>query len=119
MIYAIMMTLALVWETRSVGMLAGVFMVLYGFKRFSIEFLRGEFPRVFFKGLTVWQWFSLAFMGLGIGITSWVVQNGSTIGAIQLSAGIQGLGSASAVLLLTSVILGAAYGTHGRKIGSW
>jgi len=119
LIYSVLLSLALFWDTRPVGLLAAVYMGLYGLKRFSVEYLRGEFPRVYFWGLTVWQWFSLSFILQGAVILGIVLSRGNAMGELNLAAGMEGLFSAIGVLIFTSNILGLAYGTHGRKIGSW
>lgn len=118
-IYGIIVTLALVWEARPLGMLAATYMTLYGLKRFSVEFLRGEFPRVYFMGLTVWQWFSLTFIIQGVVIAVLIFSNPTQVGLADPGLGWQSMLSAFGVLLLTSTIMGLVYGTHGRKIGSW
>jgi uncharacterized membrane protein YidH (DUF202 family) len=94
-------------------------MSLYGLKRFSVEFIRGEFPRIFFYGLTVWQWFSLSFIVVGLAVMSFALKLSDSAGVANFDAGIQSMQSGFGLLLLVSVILGLAYGTHGRKIGSW
>jgi len=118
-IYTLVLILALVWDSRPAGLLAAVYMTAYGIKRFSIEFLRGEFPRVYFLGMTVWQWFSLSFILLGLIVLGLVLSNGSMINMVNIGNGFQSIKSALGVLILTSAIIGLVYGTHGRKIGSW
>ncbi|NQV15518.1 prolipoprotein diacylglyceryl transferase [bacterium] len=118
-IYGTILMLAILWETRPVGALAAVYMGLYGLKRFSVEFIRGEYPRVYFFGLTIWQWFSLSFVLQGLVIFALVIFNPTFVGVAGPGLGIQSLQSALGVLVLASAILGLAYGTHGRKIGSW
>lgn len=118
-IYLTILTLSIFWDERPVGMLIAIYMGLYGIKRFNVEFLRGEFPRVYFSGLTIWQWFSVIFIILGLGITTYVLTGGVTIGEHSVSGGFQSLQATLGVLILAPVIMGLAYGTHGRKIGSW
>ncbi len=118
-IYIIVLVLAIAWESRPLGLLAAVYMSLYGMKRFTVEYIRGEFPRVYFLGLTVWQWFSLAFVVLGLGIMGFVLSNGVSISHVNIVLGLQGIKSALGLLILASTILALAYGTHGKKIGTW
>jgi prolipoprotein diacylglyceryl transferase len=118
-IYSIILMIWLRWDTRPEGLLAAVYMSLYGLKRFSVEFIRGEFPRIFFYGLTVWQWFSLSFIVVGLAVMSFALKLSDSAGVANFDAGIQSMQSGFGLLLLVSVILGLAYGTHGRKIGSW
>ena len=118
-IYTIILILALTWESRSLGTLAAVYMTLYGLKRFNVEFLRGEFPRVYFVGLTVWQWFSLTFIILGLSTMVFVFSNSIPTSSINFGIGLESLKSAMGMLILASTILAIAYGTHGRKIGKW
>ncbi len=118
-IYAIILFLAFSWDTRSVGILAAVYMILYGTKRFIVEFLRGEFPRIYFSGLSVWQWFSLTFVTLGFGIMIYALTQTPQVGPVNFESGFQGMISAMGVLAFTSATMGLAYGTHGKKVGSW
>lgn len=118
-IYLIILTIWLRWETRPEGLLAAVYMSLYGLKRFSVEYLRGEFPRIYFYGLTVWQWFSLSFVIVGLILMTFTLHWGRATSMANFDAGFQSMISGFGLLLLVSVILGLAYGTHGRKIGSW
>jgi phosphatidylglycerol:prolipoprotein diacylglycerol transferase len=118
-IYAIVLVLALSWDARPVGVLAAVYMTLYGLKRFSVELLRGEFPRVYFSGLTIWQWFSLSFITLGLSMMVYVFTQGTLIGAVNYANGFQNMKSALGVLIFAASFMGLAYGTHGKKIGSW
>ncbi len=118
-IYGVILTLAITWETRPIGVLAAIYMTLYGLKRFSVEFLRDEFPRVYFVGLTVWQWFSLSFVLQGIVIGYIMFSNPTQVGVANSVMGLQGMQSALGALIITSTIMGLVYGTHGRKIGSW
>ncbi|NQV41043.1 MAG: prolipoprotein diacylglyceryl transferase [Candidatus Marinimicrobia bacterium] len=118
-IYLSILSLSLFWDGRPIGMLAAIYMGLYGIKRFTIEFLRGEFPRVYFFGLTIWQWFSVSFMVLSFGIMVYVFMGGFSVAEVSLSSGFQSLRASLGVLILAPVIMGLAYGTHGRKIGSW
>ena len=118
-IYTTMLIIMLNWDSRPMGMMAGVYMTLYGLKRFGVEFLRGEFPRVFFYGLTVWQWFSLSFIGLGLGVMTSVLYAGVGSGAMIVPAGFQAISATAGILVLAATILGLSYGTHGRKLGSW
>ncbi|MBT3681384.1 MAG: hypothetical protein HN995_14715 [Candidatus Marinimicrobia bacterium] len=118
-IYLTILTLSIFWDERPVGMLIAMYMGMYGIKRFNVEFLRGEFPRVYFSGLTIWQWFSVSFIVLGLGIMTYVLSGGMIIGKYSVSEGIQSLRATLGVLILAPVIMGLAYGTHGRKIGSW
>ncbi len=118
-IYLTMLTIWLSWETRPEGTLAATFMALYGLKRFSVEFLRGEFPRVYFRGLTLWQWFSLSFVTLGLGLLIFVFTAGRTIGYGNFASGFASIQSAQGIIIVTALILGLVYGTHGKKIGSW
>ncbi len=118
-IYLSILTVSLIWDGRPIGMLVAIYMGLYGIKRFNVEFLRGEFPRVYFSGLTIWQWFSILFILLGLGIMTYVLTGGVTIGENSVSEGYQSLRATLGVLILAPVIMGMAYGIHGRKIGSW
>jgi len=118
-IYLSILTLSLIWDERPIGMLAAIYMGLYGIKRFNIEFLRGEFPRVYFSGLTIWQWFSVTFIVLSLGIMTYVLMGGGTVGEFSISGGFQSLRATLTVILTAAMIMGLAYGTHGRKIGSW
>jgi len=118
-IYLIILVIWLRWDSRPEGLLAAVYMSLYGLKRFSVEFLRGEFPRIYFYGLTIWQWFSLSFVVAGSGVVVFILDFNHTVGTANFNAGAQSMQSGYGLLLLVSVILGLAYGTHGRKIGSW
>jgi len=119
LIYLVIVSIWLIWDNRPIGVLAASYMTLYGLKRFSVEFLRGEFPRVYFQGLTLWQWFSLSFMALGLGTLLFIVMTGQVIGSGDFEAGLQSMKTAMGVLLATAVIMGLVYGTHGKKIGSW
>ncbi len=118
-IYSVILSLSIFWNDRPPGILVAIYMGMYGIKRFSIEFLRGEFPRVYLSGLTIWQWFSISFIVLGLGILSYVLTSDVTIGASNSSVGVESLRAMLGVLILAPVIMGLAYGTHGRKIGSW
>ncbi len=118
-IYLIILVLWLAWDTRPIGILAASYMTLYGLKRFSVEFFRGEFPRVYFYGLTLWQWFSLSFVFLGLATIVFVMINGQAVGPSDFNMGIYGLKASSVVLLASALIMGLVYGTHGKKIGSW
>ena len=118
-IYLSILTLSIFWDDRPVGMLIAIYMGLYGVKRFNIEFLRGEFPRVYFSGLTIWQWFSVSFIALGLAIMTYALTGGVSVGALSVSGGFQSLQATLAVIIAAPVIMGLAYGTHGRKIGSW
>lgn len=118
-IYITILSLWLTWEARPVGILAAVYMSLHGLKRFTIEFLRGEFPRVYFSGFTLWQWFSIGFMVSGLSILALVISSSEMVGAANYELGFLSMQSALSVLVLVSVIFGLAYGTHGKKIGSW
>ena len=57
-IYLILCLLILIIKTPFPGLLTAVFLVLFGMKRFLIEFIRGEFPRTNIMGFTIWQWFA-------------------------------------------------------------
>lgn len=118
-IFVLILSLAMFWEQRPIGVLAAIYMSLYGLKRFSVEYLRGEFPRVYFHGLTIWQWFSLSFIAQGLFMLWLVFSRGEMTDSINFSMGFQGMQSALGVLVLTATIMGLVYGTHGRKIGSW
>jgi len=118
-IYTFILILWLNWDARPVGTLAAVYMSLHGLKRFSVEFLRGESPRVYFKGLTLWQWFSMGFMVTGLGLLTFVINSTAAVGVGDFTLGFQSMQSALGILILVSIIFGLAYGTHGRKIGSW
>lgn len=118
-IYLFILTLSILWNDHPVGILIAIYMGLYGIKRFNIEFLRSEFPRVYFSGLTIWQWFSISFIVLSIGITTYILTAGVSVGAFSFSRGFQSLEASLAVLIAVPVIMGLAYGIHGKKIGSW
>jgi len=119
MIYGLMILLWMNWESRPAGGLAGLYFLLYGAKRFSVEVLRGEFPRVYFKGLTVWQWFSVIFVVVGAFLLLYV--GGGTTMEIEfnLDQAMHSLWGSFWVLGLASFILTLAYGLHGKKIGTW
>jgi prolipoprotein diacylglyceryltransferase len=118
-IYLLILGLAISWDTRPPGSLVALYMTLYGFKRFNMEFLRGEYPRVYFSGLTVWQWFSLSFMALGILTLTVALFAGDMMGMANVAEGFQRMKSAYGILIIMSVIPVIAYGIHGKKIGSW
>ena len=118
-IYLSILSLSLMWDSRPIGILAAVYMGLYGIKRFNVEFLRGEFPRVYFSGLTIWQWFSVSFIFLSVGIMTYVLMEGVSVGVFSVPGGFQSLQATLAVIIAAPVIMGLAYGTHGKKIGSW
>jgi len=119
LIYLLLLGLWLLWDTRPAGALAGIYMGLYGLKRFSVEFLRGEFPRVYILGLTLWQWFSLLFVALGGLLMLVTFLFGNQLGTVDPAYGWESMSSSLGLLGLTAVVMGLAYGTHGRKIGSW
>lgn len=119
LIYVSLLMVCTVWSGRPEGFLAGLYMSLYGLKRFGVEFLRGEFPRTYFYGLTLWQWLSLAFLVGGLGILSVVVFAGQPVSAGDYAVGFQSVRSSVWMIGLMSIVLGLAFGTHGKKIGSW
>ena len=118
-IYLIILSLWLIWDTRPVGVLAATYMSLYGLKRFSVEFLRGEFPRVNFFGFTLWQWFSLSFVFLGSLLFAFVLNSHEMVGHGNFTFGFLNMQAALGLTIIASIIFGLAYGTHGKKIGSW
>ncbi|NQV16444.1 prolipoprotein diacylglyceryl transferase [bacterium] len=118
-IYLTMLTLWLVWDARAGGALAATFMVLYGLKRFMVELLRGEFPRVYLYGLTLWQWFSLSFIVLGLGTAVFVILFGQANQPGDFGSGFESMQSGLGILAGASLIMGLVYGTHGKKIGQW
>lgn len=118
-IYLLMIVLWISWDDRAPGALAGLYFLLYGSKRFLVEILRGEFPRVYILGITVWQWFSLAYV-FGGALLLWTVLNEATEPMVfEWNAAMIGAWESSWVLAIAALILTLAYGLHGKKIGSW
>lgn len=52
-----------------VGLLTGVYMLLYGLLRFYCEFYRGELDTPYWKHFSVYQWISIFFIVAGFGVT--------------------------------------------------
>ena len=118
-IYLSLLSISIFWDSRPTGIIIALYMSLYGIKRFNVEFLRGEFPRVYFAGLTIWQWFSILFIVFGLGIMIYALMGAPQVPSLNAAAGYQSLRSSLLVIILAPVIMSLAYGTHGKKIGSW
>ena len=115
-------TLLAIWSgvpDRRAGLLAGVFMVMYGAKRFLIEFTRADFPGKHPFGLTFWQVLSLVLMTVGSVILTVAMPRQSVVGAADASLGVDMLQTMWPVALIAALVMMTAYSVHGRKIGSW
>ncbi|NOZ74450.1 MAG: prolipoprotein diacylglyceryl transferase [FCB group bacterium] len=118
LIYLVLISLIVFRPAAPLGLLTATYLVLYGFKRLLIEFLRGEYPRTGFLGLTIWQWFSLGFVSLGLAL---FFQLGPPLDHAPFSLG-EGWALMNAMLpwsVVASLLVAAAYSIHGRKVGKW
>lgn len=118
LIYLVLLGLVLSRPGAPLGLLTATYLILYGLKRLLIEFLRGEYPRTGFLGLTLWQWFSLGFIGLGLFL---FFHPGLPVDPTRFSAG-EGWALLQAMLpwsVIASLLVAAAYSIHGRKVGKW
>ncbi|RMF07012.1 MAG: hypothetical protein D6762_08400 [Candidatus Neomarinimicrobiota bacterium] len=101
-----------------VGLAAALYLLLYGAKRFGMEFLRGEYPRTGFLSLTLWQWFSLGFIFAGLVlITSLNPQ--VTIPFPDWEQGWMMLRALLPYSIVAALVVTGAYSLHGPKVGRW
>ncbi|MFQ6678203.1 MAG: prolipoprotein diacylglyceryl transferase [Fidelibacterota bacterium] len=120
-IYLIIISLVILFPAAEKGLLTSVYLILYGLKRYIIEFFRGEFPRTSFLGLSLWQWFSLGFIASGIilGLSLMNPFFGSPTRYFYLSDGFSMVLVLTPMTLLATSIITFIYSLHGKRIGNW
>ncbi len=120
-LYILIVFLAKTFPNAEPGFLTSVYLMLYGVKRFTIEFFRGEFPRTNLINLSLWQWFSLGFVATG---TSLFISLESPFNALPINALHFGTGLVMVKMLLpmtliATIIVTLIYSLQGRRIGTW
>lgn len=119
-IYLTMVAITFIFPQAPIGTLTGLYLFLYGTKRFVIEYYRGEHPRTNLLNLTLWQWFSVGFAaaGLTIGLT---VMPGSFMPDMPqtIANGIKMARILAPATIVGTMIITFIYSLHGRRIGSW
>ncbi len=120
-IYLIMVALVAFFPAAEMGLLTSVYLVLYGLKRYIIEFFRGEFPRTSLLGLSLWQWFSLGFVGSGIilGLSLMNPFFGSHTHTFYLNDGFSMVVMLTPMTVVATTIITFIYSLHGKQIGNW
>lgn len=119
-IYAILCSLVVSMEKPIPGLLTTIFMILFGSKRFLIEFFRGEFPRTNILGLTIWQWLALFLLSIGI-YSLFFILDFSNLANLSFSFenGISTISQFQPQVIMASLIITLIFSIHIRKIGSW
>lgn len=118
-IYSVLMTLWVTQPDRREGLLAATFMMLYGTKRFCVEFLRSDFPRAHRLRLTMWQFLSSFVAVAGAVLLVAVVPGNDVVTPADAGAGLTSALVWSPLAVVGALIMGAVYSVHGRKVGSW
>jgi len=119
---AIYGTLLSIWLTqgeRPAGLLAAIYMTLYGIKRFSMEFIRSDFPRPHALRLTMWHFHSATLATVGIVLLVAVVPNQAAVGPMDIGAGLSAVSVGWPLALIAALIMTAVYSIHGKEVGSW
>ena len=119
-IYLILGGLILSMENPIPGLLTTIFLILFGAKRFIVEFYRGEFPRTNILGLTIWQWFAVAIILPGVYSAIFILEL-STLKSMEFSytRGMDYLFELQPQVIFASLIIATIFSIHVRKIGSW
>ena len=119
-IYLILCLLILIIKTPFPGLLTAVFFVLFGMKRFLIEFIRGEFPRTNIMGFTIWQWFAFCLFLLGLYCMIFILDfSNYTKSSFNLKNGLNTIIQFQPQVVIASLIITIIFSIHIRKIGSW
>lgn len=119
-IYVILLSITFGGEPAATGFLTAVYLILYGTKRLVVEYFRGEYPRTRVFSLSLWQLFSIGFIGVGIALlfsihplpTSRLMEPAFREGIAMIKALIP-------LTVLTTILITVVYSLQGRKIGSW
>jgi len=120
-IYLTIMSLVFIFPAAETGLITSVYLILYGLKRYIIEFFRGEFPRTNLWGMSIWQWFSLGFIASGIvlGLSLMNPFFGSHIHTFYLTDGFSMVKLLTPMTLLATTIITIIYSLQGKRIGNW
>jgi prolipoprotein diacylglyceryltransferase len=103
------------------GLLTVVYLVLYGLKRFIVEFFRGEFPRTNILSLSLWQWFSIIFAVGGI-VLGYSLLDPFMVAPTHSSTILDGLMKVKLffpMTIIATVIITFIYSLHWKQIGTW
>jgi len=120
LIYVILCVLIVNMEKPIPGLLTTIFLILFGFKRFIIEFFRGEFPRTNILGLTIWQWFAVGIISMGLYSTFFVLDfNHYKLIGFSYERGLELIYALQPQILIASFIITLIFSVHVRKIGTW
>lgn len=119
-IYTTLCLLIIKMEKPIPGLLTTIFLILFGGKRFFIEFLRGEFPRTNILGITIWQWFALGIFSIGIFSIIFVLDFSNLANlSYSFENGIRTIFQFQPQVIIASLIITLIFSIHVRKIGSW
>jgi len=120
-IYLILLAIVVQLPMAESGLLSTVYFILYGLKRFIIEFFRGEFPRTSLLKLSLWQWFSLGFIfsGILLGLNLMNPLFGANSYNFQINSGFIMVKMLMPGTIIATAIISFIYSLHGKKIGVW
>ncbi len=101
------------------GLILGSYLLMYGTKRFAMEFLRGEYPRTGLLGMTLWQWMSAGFIMAGLGLLTNLDGAALVLGHSALQRGFAMTVDCLPLTLLLTLVFTSIYSFHGKQIGAW